>query len=90
MNSSTLDIDCVSDQTVISNNNGCSYIVNGSEFDVQNVTSCGTNFTYEYRINSQQPIQSNTLDGGRAIRWGFEIEVFDGVNQTITFSISVP
>ena len=69
MNSSTLNIDCVSDQTVISYNNGCSYIVSGSEFDVQNVTSCGTNFTYEYRINSQQPIQSNTLDG---------VELFDG------------
>ena len=30
LNSSTLNIDCVSDQTVISNNNGCSYIVSGS------------------------------------------------------------
>ena len=31
LNSSTLNIDCVSDQTVTSNNNGCSYIVSGSE-----------------------------------------------------------
>ena len=91
LNSSTLDIVCVSDQTVTSNNNGCSYIVSGAEFDVQNVTSCGSNFTYEYLINNQSSVQSNTLDGvelfdGDVIEW----TVNDGVNQnTCVFTISV-
>ena len=39
-----------------------------SGFDVQNVTSWGL-ILLKYRINSQQPIQSNTLDG---------VELFDG------------
>ena len=58
LNSSTLDIVCVSDQTVTSNNNGCSYIVSGSEFDVQNVTSCGTTFNYRYNLNNSNKMFS--------------------------------